>query len=83
MGERKVPAWPIPLEKGKVVESLKKGIEKVRKGEAGPGELTGYKNMRGVGDAIKGTIDEQLALPLFCQVERFVRGLSTKHFKVS
>ena len=82
VGERKVPAWPIPLEKGKVVKSLKKGIEKVRKGEAGSGELTGYKNMRGVGDVIKGTIDEQLALPLFCLVERFVRGLSTKHFKV-
>jgi len=83
VGERKVRAWPIPLENGKIGESLLKGIEKVLKGEAGPGELTSYKNMRGVGDVIKGTIDEQLALPLFCLVERFVRGLSTKYFKVT
>lgn len=82
VGERRVPAWPIPLEKGKVGESLLKGIEKVLKGEAGRGELTSYENMRAVGVAIKGTIDERLALPLFCLVERFVRGLSTKHFKV-
>jgi len=82
VGERKVRAWPIPLEKGKVGESLLKGIEKVFKGEAGPGELVGYKDLRPVGTVIKETIDKQRALPLFLHIEKFVRDLSTKHFKV-
>lgn len=82
VGESKARGWWIPLEKGKVGESLLKGIKKVKKGEAGPGELVGYKDVRPVGAVIKGTIDMQRALPLFLYVEKFVRGLSTKHFKV-
>ena len=82
VGKSKVRGWKIPLEKGKVGESLLKGIKKVKKGEVGPGELVGYKDLRPVGTVIKGTIDKQRALPLFLHVEKFVRGLSTKHFKV-
>jgi hypothetical protein len=82
VGESKARGWWIPLEKGKVGESLLKGIKKVKKREAGPGELVGYKDVRPVGTVIKGTIDKQRALPLFLHVEKFVRGLSTKHFKV-
>jgi len=81
-GERKVRAWKIPLKKEKLAESLLKDIEKVIKGEAGPAKLMSYRDIRPVGIVIKGTIDEQLALPLFGRVEKFVRDLSTKHFKM-
>ena len=82
VGEKKAGVWQIPLKKEKIVESLRKDIEKAIKGEAGPAELKGYKDMRPVGIIIKGMIDEQSALPLFGAVEKFVRDLSTKHFKV-
>lgn len=85
VGESKARGWRIPLEKGKGAESLLsllKGVEKVVKGEAGSGELMGYKDSRVIGTIIKGTVDKKRTLPLFLNVEKFVRDLSTKHFKV-
>ncbi|MDH5389829.1 MAG: hypothetical protein OEY39_01100 [Candidatus Bathyarchaeota archaeon] len=82
VGESKVRAWKISLKKGKVAESLLKGVEKVFREDAGHGELKGYEDMRPVGVVIKDEIDRRLALPLFGQVEKLVRSLSTKHFKV-
>jgi len=79
-GNKKATTWTIPIEKGKEAESILKGIEKVRKGEAGPGELKGYQDVRAVGTVIKIEIDKEQALPLFCKVEEFVRNLSIKHF---
>jgi len=80
VGKEKVTAWRIPLEKGKEAESILKGIKKIHKKEFGHGELKGYEDVRAVGILIKGEKDKKLALPLFCQVEEFVRKLSEKHF---
>ena len=80
VGEKKIPTWIIPIEKGKEAELILKGIENFHKQKLGPSELKGYEDLRAVGIVLKGEKDRKLALPLFCQVEEFVRKISEKHF---
>jgi len=78
--DRKVDAWKIPIEKGREAESIREGVERVFRGEAGAPESLGYGDLRPVGIPIKESIDKQLALPLFLSVEKLVRDLSEKYF---
>lgn len=45
------------------------------------GKIMTVENLRVVGDIVKGIVDEQTALPLFLEVDGFVRMMIKRHFE--
>jgi len=79
-GKGKVAAWQIPIDGERVAESLYKGVKKAMEGKAGKPKPIGYDRARAVGVIVKERIDQEMALPLFNTVEKFVRDLAAKYF---
>ncbi|MCD4759458.1 hypothetical protein K8R33_01050 [archaeon] len=77
---------PVYLEK-RIEGPTKIGAEEFLKrvkeviGHFKPDGLVSGKNMRPLYDLEKGRIDEQRSLPLFLEVDKFLRVFAIKHFK--
>lgn len=74
-----VAGWLIKIDKNDVAGSILKGINAVKEGRAGPPTPITYEKLRPVGHIIKESIDKRQSLPLFREVDKFVREMLSKY----
>lgn len=74
-----VAGWRIKIDKNDVAGSLLRGIEAVKEGLAAPPTPITYEELRAAGYIIKENIDKRRSLPLFKEVDNFVRGVLAKY----
>jgi hypothetical protein len=74
-----VAGWRIKIDKNDVAGSLLRGIKAVKEGRAGPPTPMTTKKLRPVGYIIKETIDRRRSLPLFQEVDKFVKDMLLKY----
>lgn len=72
--------YKIPLKKGAIAESIKKGVEEVMKGDSESPTKMSSQELRPLGDILKLKIDEERYFDLFLVVDTFVRHLCKKYF---
>lgn len=73
-----VQAWPIEIDP-KNIAGIRKRIEDVKQNRAGEPQSIGYNQFRPVGYIIKQVIDQEQALPLFIEVDKFFREMLGKY----
>lgn len=73
---RALPGWVIDS----TPKDLRNKIESIQSGKIKPVKLTGHE-CRVIDDVLKGIIDEERSLPLFLEVDKFVRRIVKRHFK--